>query len=78
MCINLVRLDDTYDLFFEMPNSYIVGYVQDKDEDEAFSMFSKRNSICITPNEVSLSSILSASANLQAVVKRKTNSLSFG
>ncbi|KAM2604617.1 hypothetical protein TB2_033505 [Malus domestica] len=48
-------------------NAIIVGYVQEEDEDEAFNMFRRMNLHGIVPDEVSLASILSACANVQAL-----------
>lgn len=47
-------------------NAIIVGYVQEEKENEAFNMFRRMNLDGITPDEVSLASILSACANLEA------------
>ncbi|KAF8394262.1 hypothetical protein HHK36_020469 [Tetracentron sinense] len=52
-------------------NAIIVGYVQEEDEDEAFSMFQRMTLVGIMPDEVSMASILSACANLQALEKGK-------
>ncbi|KAF4379023.1 hypothetical protein F8388_022110 [Cannabis sativa] len=48
-------------------NAIIVGYVQDENEVEAFNMFQRMNSDGVMPDEVSLASILSACANVQAL-----------
>ncbi|XP_004292543.1 PREDICTED: pentatricopeptide repeat-containing protein At3g09040, mitochondrial [Fragaria vesca subsp. vesca] len=48
-------------------NAIIVGYVQEEDEDEAFCMFRRMILHVIVPDEVSLASILSACANVQAL-----------
>ncbi|CBI19966.3 hypothetical protein VitviT2T_027984 [Vitis vinifera] len=48
-------------------NAIIVGYVQEEDEDEAFNMFRRMILDGIAPDEVSLASILSGCANLQAL-----------
>lgn len=48
-------------------NAIIVGYVQEGDEDEAFYMFRRMYLHGIVPDEVSLASILSACANVQAL-----------
>ncbi|XP_062094949.1 pentatricopeptide repeat-containing protein At3g09040, mitochondrial [Humulus lupulus] len=48
-------------------NAIIVGYVQDENEVEAFNMFHRMNSGGVMPDEVSLASILSACANVQAL-----------
>ncbi|KAL5702304.1 hypothetical protein ACHQM5_027536 [Ranunculus cassubicifolius] len=48
-------------------NAIIVGYVHEQDEEEAFNMFRRMNFDRIVPDQVSLSSILSACANLQAL-----------
>ena len=48
-------------------NAIIVGYVQEENEDEAFIMFRRMSLDGITPDEVSLASILSACSNLQAL-----------
>lgn len=48
-------------------NAIIVGYVQDENEIEAFNLFQKMNSYGMMPDEVSLASILSACANVQAL-----------
>ncbi|KAF3455160.1 hypothetical protein FNV43_RR05608 [Rhamnella rubrinervis] len=47
-------------------NAIIVGYVQEEDEDEAFHMFKMMNLQGVMPDEVSLASILSACANIEA------------
>lgn len=52
-------------------NMIIVGYVQDEKEDEAFKLFERMTSDGITPDEVSLASILSACANLRALDRGK-------
>ncbi|KAG6671679.1 hypothetical protein I3842_16G016200 [Carya illinoinensis] len=52
-------------------NAIIVGYVQEEEEDEAFYMFRRMNLSGIVPDEVSLASILSACANVQALRKGK-------
>ncbi|XP_058186151.1 pentatricopeptide repeat-containing protein At3g09040, mitochondrial [Rhododendron vialii] len=52
-------------------NAIIVGYVQDEKEDEAFKLFERMTSDGITPDEVSLASILSACANLRALDRGK-------
>ncbi|KAL3818048.1 hypothetical protein ACJIZ3_003953 [Penstemon smallii] len=46
-------------------NAIIVGYVQEQEEKEAFSMFRRMISEGIAPDEVSLASVLSGAANLQ-------------
>ncbi|XP_050365196.1 pentatricopeptide repeat-containing protein At3g09040, mitochondrial [Argentina anserina] len=48
-------------------NAIIVGYVQEEDEDEAFCMFRRMTYHAIVPDEVSLASILSACAHVQAL-----------
>lgn len=48
-------------------NAIIVGYVQEEDEDEAFHMFRTMNLQGVPPDEVSLASVLSACANIQAL-----------
>ncbi|XP_042489275.1 pentatricopeptide repeat-containing protein At3g09040, mitochondrial [Macadamia integrifolia] len=48
-------------------NAIIVGYVHEEYEDEAFIMFQKMILDGIAPDEVSLASILSACANIQAL-----------
>ncbi|KAL8543612.1 hypothetical protein ACS0TY_004255 [Phlomoides rotata] len=50
-------------------NAIIVGYVQEEEEVEAFSMFCRMISEGIAPDEVSLASILSATANLKDLCK---------
>ncbi|KAL2237952.1 pentatricopeptide repeat-containing protein At3g09040, mitochondrial [Sesamum indicum] len=50
-------------------NAIIVGYVQEEEEEEAFCMFSRMMSEGITPDEVSLASILNATANLRDLCK---------
>ncbi|KAL3635572.1 hypothetical protein CASFOL_020119 [Castilleja foliolosa] len=52
-------------------NAIIVGYVQEEDEKEAFFMFRRMISAGFAPDEVSLASILSATANLQDLCKGK-------
>lgn len=52
-------------------NAIIVGYVQDEKEDEAFKLFERMTSDGITPDEVSLASILSACANLRSLDRGK-------
>ncbi|OVA06237.1 Pentatricopeptide repeat [Macleaya cordata] len=52
-------------------NAIIVGYVHEKDEEEAFRMFQKMIFNGFVPEEVSLSSILSGCANLQALEQGK-------
>ncbi|KAG8374982.1 hypothetical protein BUALT_Bualt10G0052200 [Buddleja alternifolia] len=52
-------------------NAIIVGYVQVEEEEEAFRMFHRMMSEEIAPDEVSLASILSATANLQDHCKGK-------
>ncbi|KAL5560422.1 hypothetical protein UlMin_036633 [Ulmus minor] len=48
-------------------NAIIVGYVQEEDEVEAFHMFRRMILQGMMPDEVSLASILSACANVQAL-----------
>ncbi|XP_024023403.1 pentatricopeptide repeat-containing protein At3g09040, mitochondrial [Morus notabilis] len=48
-------------------NAIIVGYVQEGDEVEAFNLFQKMTLHGLMPDEVSLASILSACANVQAL-----------
>lgn len=50
-------------------NAIIVGYVQDEEDEEAFRMFRRMMSEGIAPDEVSLASILSATANLKSLCK---------
>lgn len=50
-------------------NAIIVGYVQEEEEEGAFSLFRRMMSEGIAPDEVSLASILSATANLQDLYK---------
>ncbi|KAL6549966.1 hypothetical protein OROMI_020454 [Orobanche minor] len=50
-------------------NAIIVGYVQEEEEGEAFCMFRRMISEGIAPDEVSLASILSGTANLQDLYK---------
>lgn len=52
-------------------NAIIVGCVQEEEEEEAFLMFRRMMSDEIAPDEVSLASILSATANLQDLCKGK-------
>ncbi|KAK6939997.1 Pentatricopeptide repeat [Dillenia turbinata] len=52
-------------------NAIIVGYVQEEYENQAFSMFRRMMADSNNPDEVSLASILSACANLQAIEKGK-------
>ncbi|KAF7130052.1 hypothetical protein RHSIM_Rhsim10G0083400 [Rhododendron simsii] len=52
-------------------NVIIVGYVQDEKEYEAFKLFERMTSDGITPDEVSLASILSACANLRVLDRGK-------
>ncbi|GFP88898.1 pentatricopeptide repeat-containing protein at3g09040 mitochondrial [Phtheirospermum japonicum] len=52
-------------------NAIIVGYVQEEDEIEAFFMFRRMMSAGFVPDEVSLASILSATANLKDHCKGK-------
>ncbi|CAK9141402.1 unnamed protein product [Ilex paraguariensis] len=52
-------------------NAIIVGFVQEEEEDEAFDMFQRMRSGGVAPDEVSLASILSACANIQALEKGK-------
>ena len=52
-------------------NVIIVGYVQEEEDDEAFYMFHRMNLYGIVPDEVSLASILSACANVQALKQGK-------
>ncbi|CDP12017.1 unnamed protein product [Coffea canephora] len=52
-------------------NAIIVGYVQEEEEGEAFDMFHAMKLGGIAPDEVSLASILSACANVQALDKGK-------
>lgn len=52
-------------------NAIIVGYVQEEEEEEAFDMFHRMMLEGIVPDEVSLASILSACANIQALDKGK-------
>ncbi|KAK7280604.1 hypothetical protein RJT34_25669 [Clitoria ternatea] len=46
-------------------NAIIVGYVQEEEETDAFSMFRRMNLHGIVPDEVSLASILSACGNVK-------------
>ncbi|XP_027355390.1 pentatricopeptide repeat-containing protein At3g09040, mitochondrial [Abrus precatorius] len=48
-------------------NAIIVGYVQEEEEIDAFSMFQKMNLHGIVPDEVSLASILSACGNVKVL-----------
>ncbi|KAI4324168.1 hypothetical protein L6164_023725 [Bauhinia variegata] len=48
-------------------NAIVVGYVQEKDETEAFNMFRRMNLQGVLPDEVSLASILSACGNVKAL-----------
>ncbi|GMN60448.1 hypothetical protein TIFTF001_029540 [Ficus carica] len=50
-------------------NAIIVGYVQEGDEAEAFNIFRRMTSHGFMPDEVSLASILSACADVQALKK---------
>ncbi|CAI9115631.1 OLC1v1016592C1 [Oldenlandia corymbosa var. corymbosa] len=50
-------------------NAIIVGYVQEEEEEEALNMFHAMMLEGISPDEVSLASILSACANLHALNK---------
>ncbi|KAL0324530.1 UNVERIFIED_CONTAM: Pentatricopeptide repeat-containing protein, mitochondrial [Sesamum calycinum] len=50
-------------------NAIIVGYVQEEEEEEAFCMFRRMMSEGIAPDEVSLASILNATANLRDLCK---------
>ncbi|KAK2985441.1 hypothetical protein RJ640_006737 [Escallonia rubra] len=52
-------------------NAIIVGYVQEEEEEEAFYMFKRMRLEGISPDEVSLASILSACANIQSLDKGK-------
>ncbi|KAL5776731.1 hypothetical protein ACOSP7_009657 [Xanthoceras sorbifolium] len=52
-------------------NAIIVGYVQEGDKFEAFNMFQRMILCGIVPDEVSLASILSASANVQGLKQGK-------
>ncbi|KAG9143770.1 hypothetical protein Leryth_011439 [Lithospermum erythrorhizon] len=52
-------------------NAIIVGYVQEAEEDEAFSLFQRMMLDGIAPDEVSLASILSACAGTKAFAKGK-------
>ncbi|KDP43044.1 hypothetical protein JCGZ_25230 [Jatropha curcas] len=52
-------------------NAIIVGYVQEEDEVEAFLMFQKMHLLRILPDEVSMSSILSACANIRGLEQGK-------
>ncbi|KAK7312051.1 hypothetical protein VNO77_35589 [Canavalia gladiata] len=48
-------------------NAIIVGYVQEEEETDAFSMFRRMNLHGIVPDEVSLTSILSACGNVKVL-----------
>ncbi|KAL9177616.1 hypothetical protein ABFS82_01G070500 [Erythranthe guttata] len=52
-------------------NAMIVGYVQEEKEEEAFFMFRRMMSEMTSPDEVSLASILSATAKMQDLCKGK-------
>jgi pentatricopeptide repeat protein len=52
-------------------NAIMKGYVQEEKEDEAFYMFQRMNLCGLVPDEVSLASILSACAKLQALEQGK-------
>ncbi|XP_059630563.1 pentatricopeptide repeat-containing protein At3g09040, mitochondrial [Cornus florida] len=52
-------------------NAIIVGYVQEEEEGEAFKLFQRMYSDGISPDEVSLASILSACANLRTLEQGK-------
>ncbi|KAI3855220.1 hypothetical protein MKX03_026078 [Papaver bracteatum] len=52
-------------------NAIIVGYVHEKDEEEGFRMFRKMIFECFLPDQFSVSSILSGSANRQALEQGK-------
>ncbi|GMJ02263.1 mitochondrial RNA editing factor 12 [Hibiscus trionum] len=52
-------------------NAIIVGYMQDENELEAFSMFQRMILYGIVPDEVSLASILSACANVRSLEQGK-------
>lgn len=52
-------------------NAIIVGYVQEEDEMEAFSMFRRMNSNGFMPDEVSTASILSACASIRGLKEGK-------
>ncbi|GJT46688.1 pentatricopeptide repeat-containing protein [Tanacetum coccineum] len=52
-------------------NAMIVGFVQEEEEELAFSMFQRMRSVGITPDEVCFASILSACANIRSLTKGK-------
>ncbi|XP_057972951.1 pentatricopeptide repeat-containing protein At3g09040, mitochondrial [Malania oleifera] len=52
-------------------NAIIVGYVQEQNEDEAFNIFRRMIFNGVVPDEVSLASVLSACANIQAIEQGK-------
>lgn len=58
-------------------NAIIVGYVQEEEETEAFKLFWRMRLEGIAPDEVSLTSIFNACANLQAIdIGRQVHCLS--
>ncbi|KVH94058.1 Pentatricopeptide repeat-containing protein [Cynara cardunculus var. scolymus] len=52
-------------------NVMIVGFVQEEEEEDAFSMFQRMRSDGIAPDEVCFASILSACANIRSLSKGK-------
>ncbi|KAD3337162.1 hypothetical protein E3N88_32682 [Mikania micrantha] len=50
-------------------NAMIVGFVQEEEENNAFSMFQRMRKDAITPDEVCFASLLSACANIQSLTK---------